>query len=194
MNRMDVLLRPAVAEDLMEVGALHHRSRVAAYRGFVPAVELTAFTPDMLGQWWVERWPHERETHLMTVAERHGRLIGFTYVGPYQPPDPDDDPASDPGGDPDRAAATAHDDLGELYAIHLDPAEQGQGVGRLLMVDALATLHRRGWRQAGLWVYERNAHARRFYERGGWRRDGARRDGRIGAAVSRQLYYRRPLP
>lgn len=215
---MDVLLRPAVAEDLMGVGALHHSSRLAAYRHFIPVAELTAATPGMLGQWWAERWPYERETHLMTVAERAGQLVGFTYVGPYQHPDEDNDPSSDPsdaagatnatnatdaagttdatdaGTVPDQATPALYEELGELYAIHLDPAEQGQGVGRLLMTDALATLRRRGWRQAGLWVYEQNAHARRFYERGGWRLDGAWRDGSIGATVSRQLYYRRPLP
>lgn len=187
---MGILLRPADADDLMAVGALHHRSRLAAYRRFVPVSELTAVTPQMLGRWWVERWPHERETHLMTVAERDGRLAGFTYVGPYQPADPVRLAVPGPG---ERGPAD-WTDLGELYSIHLDPSEQGQGVGRALMVDALSTLHKAGYRQAGLWVYAENAHARRFYERGGWTRDGAEQDGVIGSVVARQFYYRRPLP
>lgn len=184
---MCILLRPANADDLMDVGRLHHRSRLAAYRDFVPEAALTSFPPEALGRWWAGRWPHERDTHLLTVAEREGRLVGFTYVGPYQ----------DPGPAPsDRTGPTVveHADLGELYSIHLDPAEQGRGIGRTLMIDALNTLHRAGWRQAGLWVYAENTHARRFYERGGWAPDGVERDAAVGNAVARQLYYRRPLP
>lgn len=85
-------------------------------------------------------------------------------------------------------------DLGELYSLHIDTDEWGQGIGRALMNAALATLHRAGWRQAGLWVYAGNTRARRFYERGGWTPDGVERDALIGSVVARQLYYRRPLP
>ncbi|MEV4757458.1 GNAT family N-acetyltransferase [Micromonospora sp. NPDC049559] len=170
---MDLTLRPAVAGDLPAVGALHQRSRVAAYRDLVPAEALAAISPESMGRWWTERWPYERETHLLTVAERDGSLAGFTYVGP---------------------AETGEPDVGELYAIHLDPLEQGRGVGRALMIDALATLHGRGWRHAVLWVLAGNERARRFYERGGWRPDGVERQGNIGPAVTRQLRYRRDLP
>ncbi len=161
----------------MAVGALHHRSRVAAYRDIVPADALAAISAEMLGRWWSERWPYERDIHLLTVAERAGRLVGFSYVGPH-----------DPGGTVD-----APPDLGELYAIHLDPAEQGRGVGRALMVDALGTLRAQGWPRAALWVLAGNAHARQFYERGGWTPDGVERDGDIGPAMTRQLRYSRAL-
>jgi GNAT superfamily N-acetyltransferase len=168
-----IALRPATAGDLMAVGELHHRSRAAAYRGLVPDDALAAQSGAMLGRWWVERWPYERDTHLMTLAERDGELAGFSYVGP--------DGDGEPGA-------------GMLYAIHLDPDRQGQGVGRALMVDALATLHRWGYRRATLWVVAGNAHARRFYERGGWTTDGITTDKNIGPAVTPQLHYTRPLP
>nr|MDT0657892.1 GNAT family N-acetyltransferase [Micromonospora sp. DSM 115978] len=170
---MTIDLRPATEDDLMPVGALHHRSRVTTYRDIVPAEALAAVTAEQLGRWWVERWPHERHSHLMTVAERAGRLVGFSYVGPHDHDQPT---------------------LGELYAIHVHPSELGHGIGRALMRDALATLHRRGWRRAVLWVLAGNSHARAFYARGGWTPDGIERDDDIGPATTRQLRYARDLP
>jgi GNAT superfamily N-acetyltransferase len=171
-GRVRVELRAATANDLMAVGALHHHSRVVTYRDIVPAEALTAVTADQFGHWWTERWPYERQTHLMTVAERTGRLIGFSYIGPHE---------NEPN-------------IGELAAIHVDPAEVGRGVGRTLMVDALANLRGHGWRRAALWVLAANATARRFYARGGWRPDGLERDDDIGTATTRQLRYTRSLP
>ncbi|HEX7746814.1 MAG TPA: GNAT family N-acetyltransferase [Micromonosporaceae bacterium] len=170
---MTVSLRPAEAADVPRVGRLHHRSRAAAYRDLLPAEALEVPTADMMADWWVARWPYERDTHLMTVAEHDGQLAGFTYLGP------------DEDGDPDA---------GELYAIHLDPDLQARGIGRALMVDALAELHRRGFRRALLWVLTGNTHARRFYERGGWRLDGTHREVSYGAVRTPQVRYARPLP
>lgn len=165
---MSVVLRPAGDADLDAVGALHHRSRVAAYRDIVPADALAAMSAPALSAWWRERWRWERETHRLTVAERAGRVVGFTYVGPEE----------------------EHETgIGQLYAIHLDPAEQGRGVGRTLMLDALDAMRAAGWRQAVLWVLSDNAHARTFYERGGWLPDGRRRDDAMGRSLTAQVRY-----
>ena len=106
---MTVTLRPATDDDLMAVGALHQRSRVAAYSSFLPAEALADPTPEAMGRYWVERWLWERDDHRLMVAERDGTLVGFSYLGP----DDEDDPAT-----------------GLLNAIHLDPGEQGRGTGR----------------------------------------------------------------
>ncbi|MGK5675293.1 N-acetyltransferase family protein [Micromonospora sp. URMC 106] len=169
---MTVILRPATEVDLMPVGALHQRSRVATYASFLPPEALAEPGPEAMGRYWVERWRWERDDHRMTVAERDGRLVGFSYLGP----DDEGDPAT-----------------GLLNAIHLDPAERGRGTGRALMVDALAAMRSRGRSRAALWVLEGNADARRFYERGGWTPEGSRREEHIGAAVTDQLRYARPL-
>ncbi|PWR09150.1 GNAT family N-acetyltransferase [Micromonospora sicca] len=169
---MTVTLRPATEADLMPVGALHQRSRVAAYSSFLPAEALAEPTPEAMGRYWVERWTWERDDHRMTVADRDGRLVGFSYLGP----DDEGDPAT-----------------GLLNAIHLEPDERGQGTGRALMVDALAAMRARGWSRAVLWVLRENAPARAFYERGGWTPTGSARDEHIGAARTRQLRYERPL-
>ncbi|MFI6821746.1 GNAT family N-acetyltransferase [Micromonospora sp. NPDC050187] len=172
---MTPTLRHAVADDLMAVGSLHQRSRVAAYSSFLPPEALATPTPEGMGRYWVERWSYERDDHLMTVAERDGRLVGFTYVGPDE---------LDGVVDPHAAM---------LRAIHLDPAEQGRGTGRALMDDALHTMRSWGRTRATLWVLAGNVHARRFYERGGWAPEGRERDEHFGPVVTRQLRYARPL-
>lgn len=166
------MLRPATGDDLMAVGALHQRSRVVAYSSFVPAEALAEPTAEAMGRYWVERWRWERDAHRLTVAERAGALVGFSYLGP----DDEDDPAT-----------------GLLNALHLDPAEQGRGTGRTLMEDALNAMRARGWRHAVLWVLRDNAHARAFYQRGGWTPTGAQREEYIGTAATPQLRYTRPL-
>jgi GNAT superfamily N-acetyltransferase len=167
---MSVALRTGNDVDLPGVGALHHRSRSAAYAGILSAETLNRLTADALSAWWVERWKWERDTHRLTVAEAGGRLVGFTYAGPSELP----------------GAA-------ELYAIHVDPDLVGTGVGRLLMDHALDQLATLGGDRAVLWVLEANGRARRFYDRGGWAPDGGTRVEAVSGEPVPQLRYAHPL-
>lgn len=165
-----ITIRPAGPSDLATVGVLHARSRSAAYAGIVPATALAAVGGTELAMWWTERWRYERDTHRMLVAEDQatGELTGFAYLGPS--PDPD---------------------VGELYAIHVDPEHQGQGVGQALMSTALSRLTDLGCSSAVLWVLVDNSTARHFYERGTWRCDGVERESPIGTTSARQVRYSR---
>ena len=169
---MTVTLRPATDADLMPIGDLHQRSRLAAYSSFVAPEALADPTPGAMGRYWTERFAWERDDHRMTVAERGGLLVGFSYLGP----DDEGDPAT-----------------GLLNAIHLDPDERGRGTGRALMVDALAAMRARDWSRGVLWVLRENSQARAFYEHGGWTPTGVERDEHVGPARTRQLRYERPL-
>jgi GNAT superfamily N-acetyltransferase len=161
---MAVVLRTGNDPDLAEVGAVHFRSRVAAYAGLLPPEALTFGSERALGEWWAERYRWERDTHRLTVAVDDATIVGFTYLGPSE----------DPG-------------TTELYAIHVAPDVVGTGVGRLLMGDALPHLGPR----AVLWVLEGNDRARRFYAKAGWSPDGATRDAPLGGVLTRQLRYAR---
>ncbi|TRW43988.1 mycothiol synthase [Georgenia yuyongxinii] len=57
---------------------------------------------------------------------------------------------------------------GEIYALGVDPAAQGQGLGGMLTRRALAELHRRGLSRATLYVEGDNAAALRTYQREGF--------------------------
>ena len=163
---MTVVLRTGNDDDLAAVGALHYHSRAAAYRDLLPPEALTFGSPEVLGEWWAERVRWERETHRLTVAERDATIVGFTYLGPSE----------EPG-------------MIELYAIHVEPARVGAGIGRDLMADALPHLGE----QPVLWVLGGNERARRFYEKGGWFADGMTREAPIGGRMTRQLRYSRQL-
>ncbi|MEU8237787.1 GNAT family N-acetyltransferase [Actinoplanes missouriensis] len=167
---MTVSLRPATDADLPAVGALHHRSRAAAYAHLVDPASFDARGAEMMAAYWVERWRWERDTHRLTVALDGDELIGFTYVGPSET----------------EGAA-------ELYAIHLDPSRVGTGAGRLLMIDALEALRAYGTDRAVLWVLEGNEVARRFYDRGGWAPDGATRDDTVNDQPVTHIRYAHPL-
>jgi ribosomal protein S18 acetylase RimI-like enzyme len=160
-----MMLRPGTERDLPAVGALHYRSRASAYADILSPAALSYGSPASLGEWWVERWRWERDTHRLTVAVDGGAVVGFTYLGP----------SPDPG-------------VMELSAIHVDPVYVGSGLGRQLMRDALPHLGDR----AVLWVLEGNERARRFYERGGWAFDGTSRDVPMGGETAHQLRYTRP--
>lgn len=57
---------------------------------------------------------------------------------------------------------------GELRALYVDPPAQGAGAGGALLGAAQDELRAAGHRDATLWVFAANAHARAFYERHGW--------------------------
>jgi ribosomal protein S18 acetylase RimI-like enzyme len=61
---------------------------------------------------------------------------------------------------------------GELYAIYILPGFQGLGLGKRLMGAAARELLGQGLESMVVWSLERNAPARRFYERMGGRLAG----------------------
>jgi ribosomal protein S18 acetylase RimI-like enzyme len=69
----------------------------------------------------------------------------------------------------DDAPATGH-----ITYLVVAPEYAGQGVGRALLDAAADEMRRRGYERAHLRVGVANAHARRFYERNGWRDTGRR--------------------
>lgn len=81
------------------------------------------------------------------LHERDGKLAGFCWTKVH---------------DDDRLP------VGELYVVAVDPAFQGQGLGRSLVLAGLDWLHRRGLRVGMLYVDAHNDPALRLYERLGF--------------------------
>ena len=90
--------------------------------------------------------PRRRAARFVAVAD--DVVVGFSDVGPA-------------GGD-DAA------DVGELYAINVDPTHWGAGAGCALIEAGLAALRGYGFTTAILWVHPDNTRACRFYAARGW--------------------------
>ncbi len=143
------MVREAQLADAEAIAALHLRTWQIAYRGLVPDDVLDAFD---VGEWIThrrERLP-DPSIHVF-VAEADGEVGGFVAVGPSR--------------DGDMTGE------GELYALYVDPKRWGRGLGRALIDAAEGRMRDLGFHEAGLWVLEANARARRFYELAGWSLD-----------------------
>jgi GNAT superfamily N-acetyltransferase len=119
-----------------------------------------------------DRWFAEGTTVL--VAEEGGEVVGFAVVRA--------------SGDADAAAET-----GELDGLYTDPSVWGQGVGRVLLEEAVARLTAAEFEDATLWTAEGNDRPRRIYERAGWAADGTVRTRHMYGVDFVELRYRRPL-
>ncbi|HEY6794163.1 MAG TPA: mycothiol synthase [Kineosporiaceae bacterium] len=107
---------------------------------------------------WTERDLHARtaegwfDPDGFLLAEEDGELIGFHWTKVH-------------GGTTqgDGAAGHAHDPIGEVYVVGVDPRQQGRGLGRALTVAGLARLRSQGLAQAMLYVESDNTPARATY-------------------------------
>jgi len=146
-----ILLRRAVVGDAKAIALLIDRAD-ARYFGLVPPLLASA---ERLARWGrLVREP----SWWAFVATEPGRLAGVVS----------------------GTAAVTEDGRREAGVTHLDslavePERWGLGLGRRLLVTALAAMPALGWRGAELWTQEPNARARALYHSTGWRQTGARR-------------------
>jgi ribosomal protein S18 acetylase RimI-like enzyme len=167
-------IREASLGDARAIAEIHVRAWQAAYRGQMPDEYLDGLSvEDRLAQHeWSLR--NQRETWRLWVAEDEGAVVGFAVTGPSEDADADER-------------------TGEVYAIYLEPARVGSGVGRELFAGAVHDLGSRGFRAATLWVLQSNERARRFYELAGWKPDGTTASERIDCTMLPTVRYRTDL-
>lgn len=140
-------IRRATIEDAGAIGALHVRAWRRGYADIIDPQHLDAMDPDSRAARWATIIEARDSTTL--VAEVAGAVCGFASVGTSRE-------EQAPAGE------------GELYALYVDPAAQGAGVGTALVAAAEQALRERGHASAVLRVFTENGLARRFYERHGW--------------------------
>ena len=157
-------VRPAVLGDARRLAEIHVATWRATYSGVMPQEVLDGLSVEERERLWQEWIPHPETAAF--VADLGDGVVGFVNVGP----------------------CWAEPEIGELYAIYVEPDAQGRGAGIALM-DAAVTALRERWDEAILWVATENPRARRFYERYGWVADGDRVDyALIGTGVPETRY------
>ncbi len=142
-----VEVRPARPEDLPGVARVQVDTWRATYRGVVPEAFLEAMSYEERETRWARTladpgWPGRL---LVAEVEEVG-VVGFAALGPDRN-----------SGFPSYT--------GELWALYVLPAWQGQGVGRALFAETVRTLLAQGHGRMLVWVLKENPRGRGFYER-----------------------------
>jgi GNAT superfamily N-acetyltransferase len=164
-------LRDATSRDAPALTALNVASWRVAYAHMMPEAFLAGIDVAAREQRMRARLADPGQFTVVACAGR--RRLGFVTAGPIR----DEPPARG----------------GEIYALYVDPEHWGQGVGSTLLEAAETRLEGSGFSQASLWVFTRNATARRFYEQRAWRLEPHHWYWQR-AGVRRQLVcYGRPL-
>lgn len=135
-------IRPATRDDLLALAAIRRRSWQATYRGVVPDAVLDGMSDRRSAHTMVRGTRSPLEAVLLAEGP-DGTPLGYAWVGPH------------------REGLPGHG--GEIYELYLEPAAQGQGIGRQLLVAAIWALVERGLQPVVVWVLAANP-ARRFYE------------------------------
>jgi ribosomal protein S18 acetylase RimI-like enzyme len=142
-------IRPAAVEDADAIGAVHVRAWQAAYRGVMPDEYLDGPRAQDRADGWRRHLTALRPDQKVLVVIDRDRVVGFAIFG------------CERGSD-------ASQDVGELYAINLDPDVWDRGIGRALLRRATDELAEAGYAEAVLWVVPQNQRARDLYESEGW--------------------------
>ena len=165
-------VRRGRSEDADALGRVHVDAWLATYRGLIADDFLDALDPAASTARW-RKTLADPATNCLVAVDEADAVRGFSLFG----------------------KANHDPDLGEVYAINLEPSAWGTGLGRELLRGASDELHAMGFAEAVLWVVDGNSRARRFYEIAGWAWDGATKDeDRFGEPPVRELRYRRALP
>lgn len=140
-------LREAGSADAPAIAALHAASWRSAYRGFAAADYLDGAAAVDLLEGWGKALSAPGAGDFVLLDEEQGRLRAFVSVRrDYEP----------------GYAAF-------VYALHVDPALRGGGIGRRLLGQAVRRLIAEGRRTLALRAFDGNPGAIRFYLRLGGR-------------------------
>jgi GNAT superfamily N-acetyltransferase len=170
--RAQLVLRSAQPDDAMQIAGVHVRSWQVAYRGLLPDSYLDGLRPeDRARRSTLDRTEPDQPHTIVAISDR--TLVGFASIGP--------------------AHSSGLPDVGELYAIYVDPPWWKRGIGRALMAEARARLAQGGFAHAVLWVLVGNERAQRFYLNDGWCPDGERRVQQVWGIAVDEIRYGRAL-
>ncbi|MFI9246023.1 GNAT family N-acetyltransferase [Streptomyces sp. NPDC053086] len=176
-------IRLMTAADCDRVSEIRVRGWQHAYRGLMPQPYLDGLSVTADAERRRARFGQGDGSVVNLVAvealagpsghpERDGRVLGWAAFGPYRDGD-------------------AYTGDAELYAIYVDPAHLGGGIGRALLAASVERC--RACPRMLLWVLKGNASARRFYERAGFRADGAEEAFEADGVPVPEVRYARSL-
>jgi ribosomal protein S18 acetylase RimI-like enzyme len=143
-------IRDARADEAEAIADLHLAVWTQAYRDFAPDLAKALLDRDFRRRQWREIMDGLAPEQFVLVADAPGAgLVAFLFG--------------------DRRAPAIFEGRGFARLLYVDPAWQGQGLGRALLASAMGRFLAAGLPGLGLGVLVDNAAAIRFYERCGGR-------------------------
>ena len=162
------MVRVAELADAGGIARVHIAAWQVAYEGVFSRDFLGSLDLEVRTGWWEALLL--RGDRVTFVADADEGVVGFSLIGP-----------SDDAG------------WGEIFAIYVDPAHWGRGIGWELLAASELQLAEDGFERALLWVLEGNNQARAFYERQGWVKGKPIRLETIGGTEITEVRYERGL-
>ena len=169
-----LVVRDMALADCGRVSEIRVRGWQSAYKGLMPQSYLDALSvaedAERRRTWFAQG----DGSVVNLVAERAGEVVGWAAHGAYR----------------DGEVRTAD---AELYAIYVDPARVGGGIGQALLAESVRQSTAAGRGRMYLWVVEGNTAARRFYERAGFHADGAQEPFEVDGVKVPEVRYARQI-
>ena len=150
---MNFEIRKVVPTDVYPITEVHVKTWQHAYKGQLPDEYLANLSIEKRADNWRKTLENPNSGITTFIAESQNNILGFCNVGP-------------------NTDVTLSKNVGELYAIYVDPDVQSQGIGSKLMSTGLEMLKTQGYIQATLWVLISNNKTREWYEKKGWKIEG----------------------
>lgn len=143
-------LRRASPEDADSIASIHVDAWREAYRGLVPDELLDTLSESSRSMKWHQKIGDPPPRSEIFVAETDGELVGFVSCGPCRDED------------------LRQLDVGEIYALYVDPNRWRRGTGSDLLRRAVRYFDHGEFECMALWVLEDNEAAQTFYEKAGF--------------------------
>jgi GNAT superfamily N-acetyltransferase len=135
-----MLIRQATFGDEVGIAALHMHSWQCSYHSIMPDDILHDLTPEDRRQQWMDALydvNQNTDRKVLFVVEQQGEIIGFICGGEA------------------RADKREYYDA-ELYAIYVEQAHQGQGIGQKLFYALTNWLIEKNFKNMFVWVFADN--------------------------------------
>jgi ribosomal protein S18 acetylase RimI-like enzyme len=145
---VSVRVRPARPDDVWRIVEIGIRAWRKGFEGVVPDE-----VPDREEMAERIRQRLSESAASVAVAELEGEVCGWVTFGASR----DDD---------------AGPEVGEVYALNVDPSAWRRGAGRALVTHAVERLAAAGFSEAMLWTLADTPRSRSFYEALGYTHDG----------------------
>ncbi|WP_203247131.1 GNAT family N-acetyltransferase [Sporosarcina beigongshangi] len=136
-----MLIRKAELEDAVGIAKVHVDSWRTTYKGIVPDTYLASLSYESREKIWMNGI---EQNNVYIVEDDNGQIVGFAS-----------------GGKERTGKYEAY--VGELYAIYLLEAQQGNGLGRKLVQTVVDDLKEKKLNSMLIWALKENP-ACRFYE------------------------------